>query len=657
MIFVSTSGILGLYTILSRSERKGIHHMRRVHPLSALLLLASLLLFAGGCGTAAPSASASDSPARDGMKAVWVATVYHLDYPSAATTDSSALKREADEILNECASLGMNTVILQVRPSADALYPSSLFPWSRYLTGSQNAAPSDGFDPLAYWIQRAHALGLELHAWINPYRITKNGQEELDALSASSPAKQHPEWVIEYDKNFYFDPALPDVRELVIQGAEELCRNYNIDGIHLDDYFYPGPDFDDSASFAAYGGTLDRGDWRRDNVNQLVQALGERVHAIKPELAYGISPSGVWADSKSLPQGSNTTGGYESYYASYADSRKWVQEGWIDYICPQIYWYIGHKTMDYKTIAEWWASTVRGTGVQLYIGMADYQACAEDPASPWHGTSAIQAQLDLNSSIPEIAGEAHFRYRFLERQAELHALYQSRAGQSGTAAEPAPSPSPAPPSPSPVPGSVRPHLDTEHTSAYIQGSGGQFRPDGPLTRAEAVTLLARLSVDEDGALLYTGAAYTGGFSDVAADQWFSPYVAFAKEAQIASGYPDGAFRPEQALSRAELVKLLCAYFELPSSTEPPDFPDVPDGYWAAGPLSYAAEQGWISGYPDGTLQPERAVSRAEAVKIINTALGRTADPATAVQTPSPFSDVSVQHWAYPQILAAAGALY
>ena len=339
-------------------------------PLAALVL-AGLL----GWTAAAPARTAGADAAAEEFRAVWVATVYNLDYPAKATTDPAALKRQADEILRGCADMGMNAVILQVRPSCDALYPSRLFPWSRYLTGRQGTAPAEGFDPLAYWVEQAHALGLELHAWINPFRVTKAGAEELAALSADHPAVLHPEWVAEHDGNYYLDPGLPEVRELVVQGAEELARNYDVDGIHLDDYFYPGSDFDDAAAFDRYGGSFSNvGDWRRENVNQLVKALGERLHAIRPELAYGISPSGVWADSRSIPGGSRTTGGYESYYAAYADSRKWVKEGWIDYICPQIYWYIGHKTMDYAAIARWWADTVEGTGVSLYIGMADYQA-------------------------------------------------------------------------------------------------------------------------------------------------------------------------------------------------------------------------------------------------------------------------------------------
>ncbi|MCI8478059.1 MAG: family 10 glycosylhydrolase [Oscillospiraceae bacterium] len=605
----------------------------------ALVLL--VLLFIGSCGTSAGTGTKTPQTEQE-LKAVWVATVYRLDYPSQATTNAAVLQQEADEILQNCAALGMNAVFLQVRPSADALYPSTLFPWSRYLTGSQTAAPSGGFDPLAYWVDRAHALGLELHAWINPYRITRGGQAEFDTLAPSSPAKLHPDWVIQHEGNFYFDPSLPQVQELVIQGAEELCRNYAIDGIHLDDYFYPGTDFDDSASFAARGsGFSSLGDWRRDNVNQLVQALGTRIHAINPDLSYGISPSGVWADKRSLSQGSNTTGGFESYYASYADSRKWVLEGWIDYICPQIYWYIGHNRMDYETIARWWADTVRGTGVKLYVGMADYMI-SDDPASPWHGTAALEAQLALNDTLPEVAGAAHFRYQFLVGNPALRALYESRAGQSGTAVPP-------PPLPAERPRALR--LNTWSSEGYIQGSNGKFRPDASLTRGEAVALLARLTVDEAGNPLYTGASGENLFSDVSSDAWYTPYISFAQWAGIAQGYLDGTFRPEQPVSRAELVQLLWSYTEDPAVQNSQPFPDVSLRHWAASSIAYAAEQGWVSGYLDGTFRPDQPVSRAEAVKLINAALGRQSTPTLSI---SPFSDLPTNHWAYQEICAAAG---
>ena len=186
-------------------------------PLLAIVLICALAL--AGLGLAAQSpAAAAQAERADEFRAVWVATVYRLDYPSQATTDPAVLKRDADAILQGCVDMGMNAVILQVRPSADALYPSELYPWSKYLTGAQGTAPKNGFDPLAYWVERAHALGLELHAWINPFRITKGGAAEFQALTANHPAKLHPDWVVEYEGDYYFNPGLPEVREYIVGG-------------------------------------------------------------------------------------------------------------------------------------------------------------------------------------------------------------------------------------------------------------------------------------------------------------------------------------------------------------------------------------------------------------------------------------------------------
>ena len=627
-------------------------------PILALVLVGALVLIGLGRWSQ-PDASAASTWEKKEFRAVWVSTVYRLDYPSQATTDPAVLKADADKILKNCADMGMTAVILQVRPSADALYPSDYYPWSKYLTGTQGTAPQGGFDPLAYWVEEAQKLGLELHAWINPFRITKGGQSEFDALTSDHPARVHPDWVVQFENNFYFNPGLPEVREYIIQGAEELVRNYDIDGIHLDDYFYPGSSFDDAAAYARYGsGFSDIGDWRRDNVNQLVKALGERLHAIDPDLSYGISPSGVWADKSSLPEGSNTTGGYESYYAAYADSRKWVKEGWIDYICPQVYWYIGHKTMEYETIVRWWADVVKGTGVSLYIGMADYQAGSTDSSSAWYGISAIENMLALNRKIPEVTGEVHFRYQFLVDNSELNTLYRRAYGT----AQPEPTPTPTPtatatpeptPTPTPTPSAtpepvVTITLDTVNHAAYMEGVNEQFLPESTLSRAEAVAMLARLAVDSNGNLLYTSETGETGFSDVPAAAWYAPYVSFAQKYGLVNGYSDGTFRPEQPVSRAELVKLLSAFFPEASGTA--SFPDVPADYWAADVIAFAADRGWVSGYPDGTFQPERSISRAEAVKLVNQALGRQAGERNVAM---PFSDVPSGHWAYWEILEAS----
>ena len=602
--------------------------MTKLWKLAVAAVLICALVLVGMTIRTQTSAGQGEAEAKnpDQFRAVWVSTVYRLDYPSKATTDPAVLKADADQILQICADLGMTAVILQVRPSADALYPSNYYPWSADLTGRQGQAPADGFDPLEYWVEQAHALGLELHAWINPFRVTKGGQSEYDSLTADHPAKVHPDWVVEYDGKYYFDPGLPDVREYIIQSAEELARNYDIDGIHLDDYFYPGAGFDDGDTYAKYGSNFsDVGDWRRDNVNQLVKALGERLRAIDPELSYGISPSGVWADRSSQSQGSNTTGGFESYYASYADSRKWVKEGWIDYICPQVYWYIGHSSMDYETIVKWWADTVKGTGVSLYIGMADYQAGNTDPTSPWYGVEAIRQQLALNETIPQVDGEVHFRYQFLAENTQLQALYREFYHSEQEV-----------------------FLNTEDHMAYVQGSAGQFHPESSLTRGEAVTLLARLTVDGEGKNLYSWEEGTGGFSDVSPGDWYSSYVHFAQKYGIVRGYGDGTFRPTQAVSRAELVKMVTSFFVVTGGSHP--FPDVSNGYWAAREISFAAARGWITGGSDGSFQPERSVTRAEAVKILNKAMGREAGEREASL---PFTDVSRTHWAYGEILEAS----
>ena len=600
--------------------------MTKLWKLAVAAVLICALVLVGMTIRTQTSAGQGEAKNPDQFRAVWVSTVYRLDYPSKATTDPAMLKADADKILQTCADLGMTAVILQVRPSADALYPSNYYPWSADLTGRQGQAPADGFDPLEYWVEQAHALGLELHAWINPFRVTKGGQSEYDSLTADHPAKVHPDWVVEYDGKYYFDPGLPDVREYIIQSAEELARNYDIDGIHLDDYFYPGAGFDDGDTYAKYGSNFsDVGDWRRDNVNQLVKTLGERLHAIDPELSYGISPSGVWADRSSQSQGSNTTGGFESYYASYADSRKWVKEGWIDYICPQVYWYIGHSSMDYETIVKWWADTVKDTGVSLYIGMADYQAGNTDPSSPWYGVEAIRQQLALNETIPQVDGEVHFRYQFLAENTQLQALYREFYHSEQEV-----------------------FLNTEDHMAYVQGSAGQFHPESSLTRGEAVTLLARLTVDGEGKNLYSWEEGTGGFSDVSPGDWYSSYVHFAQKYGIVWGYGDGTFRPTQAVSRAELVKMVTSFFVVTGGSHP--FPDVSNGYWAAREISFAAARGWITGGSDGTFQPERSVTRAEAVKILNKAMGREAGEREAVL---PFTDVSRTHWAYGEIMEAS----
>lgn len=370
--------------------------------LSLLLIFTlTLPLFASSAGS-----TLSDN----NMKAVWVSTVYNLDYPKKATTSASTLKKEAIQILDNVKKVGLNAVILQVRPSADSLYKSDYFPWSKYLTGKQGTAPDSNFDPLEFWVTEAHKRDIELHAWINPFRITKGEKAEFDSMLSSHPAKKNPSYVVTHEKNYYFNPGIPEVRKLIVDSTTEIVNKYDVDGIHLDDYFYPGTDFNDAHTFKTYGSKFSNiSDWRRDNVTTLIKELNSAVHNADKDIEFGVSPAGIWANKKNSTYGSDTNGN-QSYYSHYADTRKWVKDGIIDYIAPQIYWEIGHSKADYKTLTKWWADVCRGTDVKLYIGMPIYRAGSTDTKSPWFGTTAIKNQFAHNKTIPEIDGTMLFRY-------------------------------------------------------------------------------------------------------------------------------------------------------------------------------------------------------------------------------------------------------
>lgn len=353
------------------------------------------------------------------MRGMWISTVYNLDYPSTPTTDSTKLKSEADEILDSCKAMGINNVFLQVRPNSDALYKSSIYPWSAYLTGQQGLAPDDDFDPLKYWIEGAHSRGMKLHAWINPYRATKvnsSNENALTGIASNNPLALHPEYAIKYvDGNYYYNPALPEVRQMVINGILEIVNNYDVDGIHMDDYFYPGADFQDDASFQQLsGGFTDKGDWRRNNVNLLVLGIKKSIDATGKNVEFGISPAGIWANKSNNPLGSDTAGN-EAYYAHYADTRKWALEGTVDYIAPQIYWEIGHPKADYKVLVNWWADTLKNAPAKLYIGIADYKAYnITNTQSVWYGSGEVIRQMTFNKNTPKVGGEIHFRYKMIK---------------------------------------------------------------------------------------------------------------------------------------------------------------------------------------------------------------------------------------------------
>ncbi len=364
------------------------------------------------------------------MRGVWVSTVSNIDFPAEKGMSSDELKAQIDQIVYDTSQAGMNAVFFQVRPTADAFYRSAYFPWSSYITGTQGTAPDGGFDPLQYFIEAAHSKGMELHAWINPYRIAAN-DAAWEGVSGDNPAKStHADCVVKYVNSYYFDPGRPESRELIIAGAAEIVQNYDVDGIHMDDYFYPASDFDDDLTYEKYGrGFSSKFDWRVNNVDTLIEGLRDTVKSIDPGCDFGISPMGIWANSSSMSEGSATSGS-ESYFGRCADSRGWVKKGLIDYIAPQIYWNIGFSIADYRILANWWSDVVKGTGVKLYIGMADYRANSADSSSAWYGTGELDRQLALNGTLPEVDGEIHFTYSSIAESAEITDFYKEAYGGS-----------------------------------------------------------------------------------------------------------------------------------------------------------------------------------------------------------------------------------
>lgn len=368
-------------------------------------------LAAGPAAAETPSETPSEgaSPPSRELRAIWLSSVVNIDWPSKAGLDAATQQAEYLAWLDLAQELGLNAVIAQVRPTADAFWPSPFEPWSMYLTGTQGEDP--GYDPLAFQIEQAHARGLEYHAWFNPYRVAMS---ETPTLVEDHPARLHPEWVWPYGGKLYYDPGLPEVRAFVQDAMMDAVTRYDVDGVHFDDYFYPypsgGEDYPDAETYAAHSdGTLPIEDWRRENINALVREMQERIREEKPWVRFGISPFGIWRNASSDPEGSNTSGS-ESFEIISADSLRWVREGWVDYINPQIYWQFGHPAADYETLVHWWAEKVEGTGVGLFIGEAAYKAID----GTFEKTTELGDHLDLTRTLPPVSGNVFFSAKSLK---------------------------------------------------------------------------------------------------------------------------------------------------------------------------------------------------------------------------------------------------
>ena len=315
---------------------------------------------------------------------------------------TETMQRTLNHQLDELQKDGCNAIIFQVRPECDALYKSSIEPWSRFLTGAQGKAPSPYWDPLQWMIDQCHKRGMELHAWINPYRAKTKTTTQL---ASNHVAIKHPERVFAYDGQFIMNPAMEENREYICNVVGDILRRYDVDGLHIDDYFYPypvaGQTIPDARQYKeAPNGINNIGDWRRYNVNLFIRQLHDTIAKVKPWVKFGVSPFGIYRNKKSSPMGSDTNG-LQNYDDLYADVLLWINNGWIDYCVPQIYWQIGHPAADYKTLIEWWNKHAGGR--PLFIG-ADVERTGKyaDPSNI--NSHQLPAKMLMHQQLGNVQG-------------------------------------------------------------------------------------------------------------------------------------------------------------------------------------------------------------------------------------------------------------
>lgn len=348
------------------------------------------------------------------FRGVWIATVMNIDFPDSKNFSPDFQKKKFEEILDFYAQLNFNAVIVQIRPAADAFYPSRYAPWSRYLTEKEGQAPTPYYDPLKFMIQAAQERGMEFHAWLNPYRATVNA--DTLSLASNHPLKLHPEWFMQYARKYYFNPALSEVQEYLTNVVMEVVQKYDVDAIHFDDYFYPykvqGEAIPDSACF----GEIEKQsfktihDWRRHNINTLIQRVSDSIKITKPYVKFGVSPFGVWRNRSQDDRGSDTKAGQTSYDNLYADPLLWLEKGWIDYLMPQLYWSIGFEPASYSKLLEWWAGNCKNK--PLMIGHAAYKI-NNNADKRWLDREEIAYQVVMNRIFQPVKGSTYFSARSL----------------------------------------------------------------------------------------------------------------------------------------------------------------------------------------------------------------------------------------------------
>lgn len=376
--------------------------------LSGLLLLATPSVHS----TEIPQPQSLPPAPKREFRGVWIASVANIDWPSRPGLTTAQQQAELIAMLDRAVALKLNAVILQVRPAADALYASSYEPWSEFLTGEMGKAPTPDYDPLAFAVAEAHKRGIELHAWFNPFRARH--PQAKSPVAANHVSKQHPQWVKKYGKYLWLDPGEPEVQDYTVKVIMDVVKRYDIDAVHLDDYFYPYPersgrrviDFPDTASWQKYqqsGGKLHRDDWRRENINTLVQRLYQEIKQEKPWVKFGISPFGVWRPG--YPAQISNSGGFDPYQEIYADSRQWLVKGWIDYFAPQLYWKIEKSQQSYPVLLNWW---LKQNPLGRHIWPGNFTSRVGDRTSAAWPANEILYQIKTTRGFSGATGNIHY---------------------------------------------------------------------------------------------------------------------------------------------------------------------------------------------------------------------------------------------------------
>ena len=347
------------------------------------------------------------------FRGVWVATVNNIDWPVGGIADPARQKADFIRLLDMHQRNGMNAMVVQVRPAADAFYPSQYEPWSQWLTGVQGKPPSPYYDPLQFMIEETHKRGMEFHAWLNPYRAVQT--IGTSSIAVNHITRIHPEWFLTYGDKKYFDPGNKEAQKFVVNVVRDIVKRYNVDAIHMDDYFYPyripGKEFPDEASYRNAGSKLNKDDWRRSNVDSIIQAISITIKQEKKLCRFGISPFSVWRNKDKDPEGSDSRAGQTNYDDLYADILLWMKKGWIDYVTPQLYREIGDDKIAYEKLLDWWSR--HSYGRHIYIGHGIYRAGGKEAG--WNNPNQIPDQLKLLRRYPNVQGSIYFSSKSFEK--------------------------------------------------------------------------------------------------------------------------------------------------------------------------------------------------------------------------------------------------